>query len=215
VWQAAVRGDIYLNEGVHTALCQDGGNDGVFGVDMLSEFNRSEDPNDRYHGKSGDQDGYESVIRTYYDDHWDIILHYVGGLIEDLMWDGEKGEPEKDDSKEDGGMIVPKFVIFDDDPTEHITEDGIHAHPIANADEKKAVILWWDKVNGIKLDPNPIHFGSKDAPWGARYNDVMSRGANFKTFEKFNKHPSTRAVMRDENARQTAEILKGIEAALS
>lgn len=93
-YSPAKRGDIYLNEGVHTALCQDGGNDGVFGYDCLSEFNRSEDPNDRYHGKSGDQDGYESVIRAYYDDNWNIILHYIGGLIEDLMWEDEDKDKE-------------------------------------------------------------------------------------------------------------------------
>ena len=156
-------------------------------------------------GRAGDQTGGESVIRGYYNDEWNTVLHYIGGPLEDVTDDGG------DDDKEDGGMMAPKFVIFDDDPTEHFCEDGVHAHAIANQDEKQAIILWWDKVNGIKLDPSPIHFGSKDAPWGARYNDVMSRGANFGTFERFNGHPSVRAVVRDENARQTNEIVKMLD----
>ena len=199
----AKRGDLYLNEGVHVAMCQDGSPD----HDILSEFNRNE-----HHGatggRAGDQDGGESVIRGYYNDDWNTVLHYVGGMLEDVT--APTDEPEKEET------MTAFFVKFDGDPTEHFCEDGIHLHAIANGDEKKAIIDFWKLGHpGQTLDPNPKTFGTKDAPWGARYNDVMSRGANFAGFERFNKHPSTRAVMRDENARQTDEILKGLEAALS
>jgi hypothetical protein len=49
----------------------------------------------------------------------------------------------------------------------------------------------------VKLDTKLIEFGSIDAPWGARLNDVLSRGAEFKGFDRFNKHPSIRAIVKD------------------
>lgn len=72
----AVRGDIYLNEVQHTAMCLDGGNDGVHGGDVLGEFSISE--NGTIYGTPGDQTGAESKIRGYYDYPWDGILHYNG-----------------------------------------------------------------------------------------------------------------------------------------
>ena len=73
----AKRGDLYLAEGKHVAMCQDGGSDGVFNRDMLSEFNRNE-RHSAYGGLPGDQDGYESVVRAYYNDGWNTVLHYNG-----------------------------------------------------------------------------------------------------------------------------------------
>ena len=74
---AAKRGDLYLNEGVHVAMCQDGGDDGVFNYDCLSEFNMNENGGANW-GQPGDQTGYESVFREYYDDNWNTVLHYNG-----------------------------------------------------------------------------------------------------------------------------------------
>ena len=93
----AKRGDVYLAEGVHTAMCQDGGSDGVLGYDALSEFNRSEDPNNRYTGQVGDQDGFESVIRTFYDDDWNGVLYYNGKGDFLINEDGEDIETEVSD----------------------------------------------------------------------------------------------------------------------
>lgn len=195
----AKRGDLYLNEGHHVAMCQDGSPDN----DILSEFNMDENRR-ATGGRAGDQTGGESVIRGYYDDHWNTVLHYIGGPLEDVT--APTDEPEKEET------MTAFFVKFDGDNTEHFCEDGIHLHAIANGDEKKAIIDFWKLGHpGQALDPNPKTFGSKDAPWGARYNDVMSRGANFAGFERFNKHPSTRAVVRDENARQTDEIMKKLD----
>ena len=72
----AVRGDIYLNEANHTAMCLDGGKDGIYNADTLGEFSISETGG--IYGQSGDQTGGESRIGPYYDGSWDGILHYNG-----------------------------------------------------------------------------------------------------------------------------------------
>lgn len=66
----AQRGDIYLNEVNHTAMCTSAV------PDMLAEFSISE--NGTIDGAEGDQTGYESHIRTYYDYPWNGILRYIG-----------------------------------------------------------------------------------------------------------------------------------------
>ena len=78
-WADAKRGDVYLNDANHTAMCQDGGNDGVFGYDCLSEFCINEN-GEVYGGERGDQTGYEAYIHGYYQywDGWDATLHYNG-----------------------------------------------------------------------------------------------------------------------------------------
>lgn len=67
----AQRGDIYLNEVNHTAMCQ------TPSPDMLSEFGINE-KGTITGGRVGDQTGYESRVRAYYDYPWDGILHYNG-----------------------------------------------------------------------------------------------------------------------------------------
>lgn len=65
----AQRGDIYLNEVNHTAMCTSAM------PDMLAEFSSNEFGGIRG-GQVGDQTGEESVIRGYYDFPWDGILHW-------------------------------------------------------------------------------------------------------------------------------------------
>lgn len=72
----AVRGDIYLNEANHTAMCLDGGNDNIYNYDCLGEFTIAETGG--IYGQSGDQTGKESYIHEYYNYPWDGILHYNG-----------------------------------------------------------------------------------------------------------------------------------------
>lgn len=60
---SAKRGDIYLNEGHHTAMCT------CADPDTLAQFSRSETHG--ITGKTGDQDGCESNIRAYYSYPWD------------------------------------------------------------------------------------------------------------------------------------------------
>ena len=66
----AQRGDIYLREGRHTAMCTSAV------PDMLGEFSVSE--RGTTDGRTGDQTGRESRVRPYYDYPWDGILHYNG-----------------------------------------------------------------------------------------------------------------------------------------
>lgn len=84
----AVRGDVYLNDSYHTAMCQDGGSDGVYGYDALSEFCINE-YGTVYGGQRGDQTGYESYIHGYYSYPWNCTLHYNGKA------DGTSGNPSE------------------------------------------------------------------------------------------------------------------------
>lgn len=68
-WRSPKRGDLLLTErNGHVAMALGGG--------KLGEFLRSE--NHSTHGKVGDQDGGESVIRALYNDGWDCVLRYCG-----------------------------------------------------------------------------------------------------------------------------------------
>lgn len=68
-------GDIYLNEKQHTAMCI------TATPDILGEFWLNEN-GDITGGQTGDQTGWESHTRAYYNFPWDGILHYIG--IEEL-----------------------------------------------------------------------------------------------------------------------------------
>lgn len=67
----AQRGDIYLNERSHTALCKSAV------PDMLMQFSIDENGG-IIGGREGDQTGSESNTRPYYDYPWDGILRFVG-----------------------------------------------------------------------------------------------------------------------------------------
>ena len=71
----ARRGDVYLNDGTHTAMCQDGGlGDGPFGYDCLSHF-RGNEWGGITGGEVGDQTGGESCVAPFYE-AWATTLHY-------------------------------------------------------------------------------------------------------------------------------------------
>lgn len=78
----AQRGDVYLNEGHHTAVCT------CADPDTLAQFSRSETCG--ITGREGDQDGYESNIRGYYSYPWDGKLAWLndgkvlGGTVSDV-----------------------------------------------------------------------------------------------------------------------------------
>ena len=65
----AQRGDVYLNEANHTAMCTSAV------PDMLAEFSISETGG--IDGAEGDQTGRESYIHAYYDYPWDGILECI------------------------------------------------------------------------------------------------------------------------------------------
>lgn len=73
VWRdmsyVAQKGDIYLNEANHTAMCWSAV------PDMLMEFSISE--KGTIDGATGDQTGRESLLRAYYDYPWNGILQCV------------------------------------------------------------------------------------------------------------------------------------------
>lgn len=147
----ASRGDIYLNIVSHTAMCLDGGNDGVYGYDCLGEFSLAETGG--IYGQSGDQTGGESSIHGYYDYPWDGILHYNGKADEDSF------EPQP----------VPEPVI-DPIPTR---DDRLHIIDIASWQEgiipsqttADAVII---KVTGGTHYENPY--------WRQWADDVLASG---------------------------------------
>ena len=101
----AKRGDIYLNETHHTAMCLGGG--------KLGEFSRSELHST--HGAKGDQDGWESHVTDFYiySKGWDGVLEYVGP------------EPKEDDMTAEQEEML-KF-IFD-----HMHWDDAHFSGLGN-----------------------------------------------------------------------------------
>lgn len=66
-------GDIYLNEVHHTAMCISPY--GSARGDLLAQFSISE--NGTVDGREGDQTGYESNIKPYYNYPWDGKLHCI------------------------------------------------------------------------------------------------------------------------------------------
>lgn len=104
----AQRGDIYLNETSHTAMCTSAI------PDMLAEFNINEFGGITG-GSTGDQTGNESRIAPYYDFPWDGILQYNGAA------DGtttEPSQPEEGDSNMDEKVnAIYNQVFSTNDPT--------------------------------------------------------------------------------------------------
>ena len=69
---SAVRGDVYLNDNYHTAMCQSGSNPDTLSEFCINEFGGT------YGGQRGDQTGGESRIANYYSYPWSCTLHYNG-----------------------------------------------------------------------------------------------------------------------------------------
>ncbi|MBQ9044067.1 MAG: hypothetical protein IJ111_14785 [Eggerthellaceae bacterium] len=80
----ASRGDVYLDEQNHTAMCVQ--NDGA--ADLLAEFSISETGG--IDGEPGDQTGRESSVHGYYE-AWDGILHYTGAADDGGASGGSSG----------------------------------------------------------------------------------------------------------------------------
>ena len=99
-------GDVYLRRTAtsgHTAMC-------ISTVpDMLAEFMKNEHGTN-LGGQVGDQTGWESYKRGYYDFPWDVILHYNG-----------KADFEEDDMFTDEDREMLRAVYFEltdtSDPT--------------------------------------------------------------------------------------------------
>lgn len=73
--KSAQRGDIYLNEKCHTAVCVSPY--GSARGDLLAQFSISE--KGTVTGAKGDQTGRESNLKEYYSYPWDGTLYWLGG----------------------------------------------------------------------------------------------------------------------------------------
>lgn len=108
----AKRGDVYLNERDHTAMCQSAV------PDMLSEF-LSNEHGGIVGGQVGDQTGRESLVRPYYDYPWDGILAYNGKA------DNDNDEEENDMTPEQARMLSDIHNrVTRTDTQGHDTPDG-------------------------------------------------------------------------------------------
>lgn len=99
----AQRGDVYLNESDHTAMC-------ISAVpDMLAEFSISETGG--IDGAEGDQTGRESYIHDYYDYPWD-------GILECICTDTDSGtagdKPTDEPATDNGGIDICYSVMLKD-----------------------------------------------------------------------------------------------------
>lgn len=161
----AKRGDLYLAEGKHVAMCQDGGSDGVFGCDCLTEFNRNEN-HSATGGKPGDQDGQEAIIRNYYDDGWNTVLHY----------NGKADYYIENDSKQSDGQSEDEMVcLIQPDGKNYMAYfDGSKLYALGHEDEANALREVYKKTHGGAKIPE-FAFGSEKAPWSKRLLDAVSR----------------------------------------
>lgn len=142
---AAKRGDLYLADGHHVAMCQDGGNDGVMGYDCLTEFNRNE-LHAATGGKVGDQDGQESVVREYYDFPWATVLHYNGKA--DYYVEDGKATPKQTVKPVKRGV----HRVYDKASNRHHwTASADEAQSLVNAGWTYEGVAWKSTASGAKV----------------------------------------------------------------
>ena len=141
----AQRGDVYLNEGKHTAMC-------ISAVpDMLAEFNINE-KGTITGGQVGDQTGREGLRRAYYDFPWDGILAYNGKA------DTEDTEEDDMFTDEDRGMLRTIFAAItnSDDPTGR----GKEMEPLARipwmAEKQEAMQEDIDEIKAAIVDDEAV-----------------------------------------------------------
>lgn len=142
----ARRGDLYITPGDHVAMCQDGGGDGVYGRDCLSEFICNEHGG-ATGGEVGDQTGGEALMRDYYDYHggWDTVIHYVGGLLEDIT---DKSEPSREVGDDMRMLIHPEGIN-----KIYYWDGSIQSVPfhVRTQEEQKALMEFYKLATGREL----------------------------------------------------------------
>lgn len=184
----ARRGDVYLTDNRHTAMCQDGGSDGVFGYDCLTEMFWNENGGATY-GKVGDQTGQEGRFVPYYDLPWATVLHYNGKG--DYEADGDRESMTADEGEDE--MIC--FIVPDGDQTVHFY-DGHALHALSHPDEMAAIDMVYQQTHGGRSVPT-VRLGSREAPYGARFLDAVTREPWFETMNTFSRHKSRERTLRD------------------
>ena len=155
----AQRGDIYLNQINHTAMC-------VSAVpDLLSEFCISE--NGTIYGKQGDQTGRESVNRkAYYNYPWDGILHFTGGAASGGADKPSKPTGQKEKVfwrvKQDGKWLQENYAGNRNKPITAIAIN-MHGHGWYQVCTKKHG--WLSRVRGYDIaDEEQGYAGYEDSP---------------------------------------------------
>lgn len=147
----AQRGDIYLNERDHTAMCQ------TAEPDMLSEFCINE-LGGIVGGQVGDQTGSESHVREYYDYPWDGILAYNGKA------DGAAGgDSENDDDSEETPM---QCIIRPNQLNLLVYFDGTQIRALSHPDEVTALDMAYRACHGRGIPM--FEMGETGAPWASR-----------------------------------------------
>lgn len=171
----AKRGDLYLTPGKHVAMCQDGGNDGVFGADILSEFNRNEN-HGAYNGKPGDQDGLESVVKPYYNFPWVTVLHYNGKA--DYYVEDSKPAPTPAKQKVKA-VTRGVYRVYDaGNSRHHWTSDAAEAQKLVDSGWKYEGVAWKSSITGSKVYRayNPKNGDHLLCTNAARMLDALGKG---------------------------------------
>lgn len=155
----AQRGDIYLNDNCHTAMCTSPN------PDLLAEFSISETGS--IDGAEGDQTGWESHITNYYSYPWSCTLHYNGKADNSIKNIIKKVE-------EHFLMAQQRqfAYILHPDKCEKLfyVTDG-HINHIPNTEALKYLQREYKEVTGTDMPARAI--GSKKYPEGLRLFQAM------------------------------------------
>lgn len=160
----AVRGDIYLNDACHTAMCISGTN-----PDTLAEFSISE--NGTIDGAEGDQTGWESHIRGYYSYPWNCTLHYNGKA--DSTFRNQRQEKKVEEHYLMAQQKQFTYVLHPDQCGNLFYVSDHNITHIPNMEALKYLQQEYKAVTGIDLPMRSI--GSKSAPEGLRVFQALGK----------------------------------------
>lgn len=166
-WRNPRRGDLLLTErNGHVAMALGGG--------RLGEFLRSE--NHTIHGRVGDQDGGESVVRALYDDGWTCVLRYVGPEPEDNTVD--TAPEEAPDTYEEDKMNVIISVPKSDDMACNVMVwvCGDQVHDLANPEAVKYLQRVYAACHDGREMPVIEMSGSREVPEFQRFLQAVRGG---------------------------------------
>lgn len=130
----AQTGDVYLNEAHHTAMCKSAE------PDVLMQFSISETGG--IDGAEGDQTGYESNTRPYYDYPWDGKLVYVG----------PQPQGEEDDMFTDQDRAKLDQLVRTDDVSGRGTVENMYGRVCCLGADTKAIIAAVDRLASEVMD---------------------------------------------------------------
>lgn len=108
------------------------------------------------YGQPGDQTGNEISVAPIWGD-WDWVLR-----------------PPAEDGYEDGRTDMSMECIYQPNQDGYLVYfDGNEIHPCANEDEAESARMMYRNINGREIPEFP--FGTKEAPWAARFADLVNR----------------------------------------